>query len=211
MNKEILKKLMGFDDFRNPRYIVELTIANYYGVMGYELWLTPDSPKGKYGYRVSTECGDENGLLEVMVKLVEQCSKLKLTSPTDKDQRYNKGYCTQSLGNNQHVRWKRKNDLFYVTDIFEMDDIGFVTLERPCEPTAYRNAQPFTEEVRVRDYEYIDPNGINIYNERIFSKIVLKDGETLWCYNDLAPLSGSAGLLIVKDGLVVKHYGVFRA
>jgi len=197
MNIELIKTLINYGKFKNP-YIFSITFEDVYGALMWRATLTPEAKRG-FGYHISRDHSyDLDCIITELQQFSDECSDLNLVAPTDEDQKCNNGYCSTKISDNKYVEWKRMDDRFYVISIYDKDDAGFVLLKTPVSISEYPNAQPFSELVRIEHYNY--PS----YEEKIFSKLKLENGESLWCWDTIQVLSGRAGLIIVKDGMVTK-------
>lgn len=81
------------------------------------------------------------------------------------------------------ICFQYKEEQFFITDISQKSKDGFFIVDKP--------------------YPLSEANGkIEKTNDK--THVVLQEGEELYSYDDLGFLSGSAGLLVVKDGMVIR-------
>lgn len=117
--------------------------------------------------------------LKRTTELLDKVKKLEeiatIPIPILEKQPYNCGYYREIVFQDYEVEFKNKNGIFYITAIRRKDLNGF-----------YYTDPPFP----VKDeYKFIKHS----------------DEGDVYEWNDLGFLSGSKGLLIVKDGMVIKE------
>lgn len=124
----------------------------------------------------SSSSSSSNALKEAF-KLLEEVKPWdnQLKMPDDSCQPYQHGYYRQMLDAEHEVEFKREGIGFVITRINRKDDNGFYYTKNPHSPSK--------EDKFVKD---------------------LPDGTQYWTWNNIGFLSGTAGDMIVKDGLVIK-------
>lgn len=86
-------------------------------------------------------------------------------------------------------QYKDKEGKIFITDISQKSNDGFFIVDKP--------------------YPLSEANGKIEKTNDIHT--TLQDGEELYSYNDMGFLSGSAGLLVVKDGMVIRTQTLMMA
>ena len=131
--------------------------------------------------------------LRLLDKVEELEKHVKIGQPDGEKQKYHKGYYREIIFENYEVEFKR----MHVTDITRKDPQGFYILDNPKEVIE-------NERYCIATPERIE----HTFGEKYINKYTLEEGETLWMWNDIRCLSGSAGLLVVKDGKIIKEKGI---
>lgn len=134
-----------------------------------------------------------NKALELLeeVEVLESKIDIIKAPPLDK-QKFVDGYYREVLFEDYEVEFKRTFDSYAITRIARKDVNGFYIVKEPYEVT--------------KDHFKVTNNlqGMNVSEYRN----MLKEGEELWGWNSIRYLSGSAGLLIVKNDKVIKVKGL---
>jgi hypothetical protein len=121
-------------------------------------------------------------LLEKLVELEKKLGK-PLEAPPLESQKFEGGYTRKKVARegdaNIEVEYRRKGNEFVVTRIYLVDDHGFYIEPEPQDVTS--DLTPSQQEIEG-----------------------LTEGQSLYEWNDIGYLSGSAGLAIVEKGKVVK-------
>jgi len=112
-----------------------------------------------------------------LIKEVESWDKV-LKMPSQEDQPCYHGYHREMLDDDHEVVFQNIGKKFAITEIHQKDSEGFVYSDKP-----FPIKEATTRLIFVKD---------------------LPDGTQLWRWNDIGALCGSAGDVIVKNGLVIK-------
>ncbi len=135
---------------------------------------------------------DEEGTLELALERLEEVEALEakmghlIECPNLNEQTWQNGYVHKIVFENYKVSFKRVGETFVIERIAQFT------------PDAYqieREPYPVTE-----DYEKVQ---FYLENEEC-NKPILAEGEEVYRWNDIRFLSGTSGLVVVKDGLVVR-------
>ena len=100
------------------------------------------------------------------------------------------GYLREFHLNDIEVEFRRHYDKFDISGITRKDQYGFYITETPYPPGENLKKVTNNAEIETRFACKLSP---------------LNEGEEWWVWDDIRPLSGSAGLLVVKDGLVIRE------
>jgi len=113
--------------------------------------------------------------LELLYKIIEVEKTVEINIPCIDKQRYNHGYYREMIYDEVESEYKNENGRLYLTDLKRKDKSGFYYVDKPF---------PISKE-----YKFIkSSNEGDIYE-----------------WDDIGFLCGSRGLLIVKDGMVIKQ------
>ena len=117
---------------------------------------------------------------DALKKAMELLEKVKpwdkvIKIPSEDKKRYYPGYYREMLSNDVEIEFKNINNEFLITNIRRKDSDGYYYSEKP----------------------YPIENSFKFIKD-------LSDGTQLYEWDDIGILCGSAGDLIVKDGLVIK-------
>lgn len=160
------------------------------------------SVKRPYHKHLATQAvgGSEEEALNKALELLEQVKtleqKVKIEQPSLDKQKYVGGYYREKLFEDYEVEFKRTGDSYVITNISRKDEYGFYIVEEPYEPT---------EKIFKLDKAEFHGTEVAKYRE------LLKEGEELYAWDNIGYLCGSAGLLVVKDGKIVKSKGIAMA
>jgi len=115
--------------------------------------------------------------LKRLEKIQALPKEIKIEEPDTEKQPHEGGYHTEMITDELEVVFRRRGDGFTITDLRRKDKDGFIYLEEPRDlPT--------------------DGKWKFIRN--------LDDGYQLWKWDDIRPLSGTAGEAIVYNGKIIK-------
>ena len=156
---------------------------------------------------VRSIAGSDETALSLALALLEDVQALEklkmdlIRQPPLEKQRYEKGYYRECCINDWWVEYKRLGNEFVITRVYQQDEYGF-QIEKLPYSVATDNVH-FKVENQEQIHRSIGPD----YSLEECRKW-LKDGEELWIWNNIRALSGSAGFLIVKDGMILRQKGV---
>lgn len=134
------------------------------------------------------------GLLEEVKELEKKIDKVIPVPPLDK-QPYVDGYYREFLFEDYEVEFKRTPNSYVISGIHRKDEHGFYYVDKELVDGRYFKLEK-------NDYHGTD---ITPYRK------LLKEGEELYAWDDIRYLSGSAGIVIVKDGRIIKSMGLAMA
>ncbi len=118
----------------------------------------------------------------VLLDKVRQLEKvMKIAIPDIENQTIDGGYHREMLVDDIEVEYKNIGQIFHISAITRKDSEGFYYLNTPI---------PLTKE-----YKFVEKKGdLDIYS-----------------WNTIGPLCGSRGLIVVKDGMIIKQKMTMRS
>jgi hypothetical protein len=133
-------------------------------------------------------------LLDEVKKLEKKIGNVILCPSLDK-QRYVDGYYREILFEDYEVEFKRTPDSYVISRISRKDENGFYLVDRELADDRYFKVEK----------DQFHGTDLEPYRK------LLKEGEELYAWDDIRYLSGSAGIVIVKDGKIIKSKGLAMA
>lgn len=137
---------------------------------------------------------DEVTELEKKIASASGINYFTIEKPSLDKQPYVDGYYREKLFEEYEVEFKRTPDSYVITGITRKDENGFYYADRELDNHYFKMDKDEFYGVEIAEY-----------------KKLLKEGETLYAWDSIRSLSGSAGVVIVKDGRVIKTKGLAMA
>jgi len=135
--------------------------------------------------------------LELLDKVKFLESKIGTIKAPDLDhQKYEGGHYREILFEDYEVDFKRSYQTYEICDIRRKDQHGFYIVD-----------EPYVLEKHISKLDKDEFYGYNVSD----LQLVLGEGEELYFWDNISHLSGSAGLVIVKNGKVIRTKGIAMA
>jgi hypothetical protein len=201
-----IKKLVGsgedgYRDYKNRnrnRVIFEYEVEYKFHVICKIIPISRNSDKiiGVRAYGDTQEIA-----LDKAISLLEKFKSLDIDyRPVKEDCLPYRQYIDKKIIHNDNmynVMWRLVDDEWFLTDITLTDEKDFYIFETPQDFIKCKVFEKFSEELNRKIFRG------KLTLEDDFPK--LKEGEEAYIYDDIGCLCGTAGLVVVKDGKMIKQ------